>query len=127
MSASQAWVEAVVALLLVASGILVLASAIGFMRLPAFFMRMHPIALAYTLGNWATCLAASIYFSATERKLMLHPLLIPILLSVTVPITTVLLARVSLHRGRIARGAGVPPPLGATPGGSKPVAPGDEP
>src|SRR3546814_2220449 len=51
MSTGLAWVDVIVAVLLVLSGLLVLISAIGFLRLPDFFLRMHPPALAYTLGD----------------------------------------------------------------------------
>ena len=57
MTAVPAWVEMVVAALLVSSGVFVLISAIGFLRLPDFFLRMHPPALAYTFGSW--CVARS--------------------------------------------------------------------
>jgi multicomponent K+:H+ antiporter subunit G len=110
MSDSAVWIEALAAGLLVLSGLFVLVSAAGFARLPDFFLRMHPPALAYTLGSWCVALAATLYFSFLEKRAALHPLLIPVLLSVTVPVTTVLLARVSLFRGR-ASGADVPPTL----------------
>lgn len=106
-------VEAVVAGLLVLSGILVLVSAIGFLRLPDFFARMHPPALAYTLGSWCVALAGVVYFSVLESRVVLLPLLVPILLAVTVPVTTVLLARAALFRTRVSKNAtaGVPAPL----------------
>ena len=100
MNAVPFWIEAVVAALLVASGLLVLLSAIGFVRLRDFFLRMHPPALAYTLGSWCVAVAAALYLSALQGRAMLHPLLLPFLLAVTVPVTTVLLARVSLFRQR---------------------------
>lgn len=96
------WVEIVVAGLLVASGLLVLVSASGFLRLKDFFLRMHPPALAYTLASWCVAAAGVLWFSVLERQLALHPLLIPLLLTVTVPVTTVLLARVALFRQRMA-------------------------
>ena len=102
MSEVSPIVEAFVALLLVLSGIFVLISAIGFLRLPDFFLRMHPPALAYTFGSWCVTLAGIIYFSALEARLVLHPWLIIIVLSVTVPVTTLLLARVALFRRRAA-------------------------
>jgi multicomponent K+:H+ antiporter subunit G len=104
-------VEAAVAVLLVLSGVFVLVSAIGFLRLPDFFARMHPPALAYTLGSWCVSAAAVLYFSTLESRLVLRPLLVPIVLSVTVPVTTVLLARAALFRRRLAGGADVPAPL----------------
>lgn len=105
------WLEATVAALLVASGLFVVISAIGFVRLPDFFMRMHPPALAYTFGSWTVTLAGILYFSVIESRLVLHPWLIIIVLSITVPVTTVLLARVALFRRREAGEPDTPPPL----------------
>ncbi len=111
MSTQLPWVEAVVALLLVMSGLLVVVSALGFVSLRQFFLRMHPPALAYTLGSWCTTLACVLYFSLGSSRVLLHPWLIVILLSITVPVTTLLLARVALFRRRAAGVADVPPPL----------------
>ena len=108
MSAVPMWVEAVSAVLLLLSGLFVLTSAIGFVRLSDFFLRMHPPALAYTLGSWCVAVAAALYFSWLGGGPKLHPLLIPALLAVTVPVTTVLLARASLFRHRSAGATDVP-------------------
>ncbi|WP_437284860.1 Na+/H+ antiporter subunit G [Sorangium sp. So ce406] len=105
------WVEAVVAALLVLSGLFVVISALGFLRLPDFFLRMHPPALAYTFGSWCVALAGILYFSMIESRPVLHPWLIIIMLSITVPVTTLLLARVALFRRRAAGAADTPPPL----------------
>ena len=109
--AAPLWVEVVVAALLVASGVLVLLSAIGFSRPSDFFVRMHPPALAYTLGSWCVGLATILYSGALEGRIALHPLLVAVALSVTVPVTTLLLARVALFRRRTAGAADTPPPL----------------
>lgn len=111
MSDVAAWVEIVVAVLLVLSGLFVVISAVGFLGLPDFFLRMHPPALAYTFGSWCVTLAGILYFSALESRAALHPWLIIIFLSITVPVTTVLLARVALFRRRVAGEAETPPPL----------------
>ena len=105
------WVELTVAILLVLSGLFVVISAVGFLRLPDFFLRMHPPALAYTFGSWCVTLAGILYYSVLEGHLELHPWLIIIMLSMTVPVTTVLLARVALFRRRVAAAADTPPPL----------------
>lgn len=107
------WVEAITAALLVLSGVFVVISAIGFVCLQDFFLRMHPPALAYTFGSWSVTLAGVLYFSMLESRLVLHPSLIAILLSMTVPVTTVLLARVALFRRRIGGVPETPPPLTA--------------
>ncbi len=94
------WIEVIVGLLLVGSGVLVLIGALGLLQLPDFFQRMHPPALGYTLASWSVTLASIIYFSALEARLALHTWLIIILLSITAPITTTLLARAGLFRSR---------------------------
>jgi monovalent cation/proton antiporter, MnhG/PhaG subunit len=102
--------EAVTAVLLLASGVLVLVGALGLLRLPDFFVRMHAPSLAYTLGSWLVALATAVHFSAHDLVLSLQSWLIIVLLSITAPITTVILARATLFRRRAA-GEEVPPSL----------------
>ena len=105
------WAQLVIALLLVLSGLFVLLSALGLVLLKQYFVRMHPPALAYTLGSWSVALASVLFFSLTQSRLVLHPLLITVFLGITVPVTTLLLARVALFRRRVAGIEGTPPPL----------------
>lgn len=105
------WAEILVSLLLLASAVFTLAAAIGVVRLQSFFQRMHPPALIYTGAAWCVTLASITYFSAQGHGLVLHVWIIIILLSVTVPIATVLLARAALFRNRQERLAGTPLPL----------------
>ena len=105
------WMEAAVAAVLVLSGVFVLIAAVGFLRLEDFFVRMHPTALAYSFGSWCVTLAGILYFSMLESRVVLHPWLIIIMLCMTVPVTTVLLARVALFRRRVGGVADAPPPL----------------
>ncbi len=104
-------VETFVALLLLASGLVTLVGALGLLRLRDCFLRMHAPSLAYTLGSWAVALASILHFSFGEGRLSLHVWVVVILLSITAPVTTVLLARASLFRQRRA-GDDLPPPLG---------------
>ncbi|KAB0495687.1 Na+/H+ antiporter subunit G [Pseudomonas vancouverensis] len=96
------WVEIPVAILLVLSGVFALIGATGLLRMKDYFQRMHPPALASTLGAWCVALASIIYFSALKSGPVLHAWLIPILLAITVPVTTLLLARAALFRKRMA-------------------------
>jgi multicomponent K+:H+ antiporter subunit G len=80
-------------------------------RLKDFFQRMHPPALASTLGAWCVALASILYFSALHGELHLRAWVVNLLLAITAPITTLLLARAALFRAR-QRGENVPPPLG---------------
>ena len=110
MSALAPWVEVPVAILLVASGLLSVAAAVGIARMPTFFRRLHPTALASTLGAWCVALASIAYFTALDGRLSLQALLVNVLLGITAPITTALLARAGLFRMRQA-GDEVPAPL----------------
>jgi len=105
--------EAIVSALLLLSGATTLAAGLGLLRLPDFFLRMHAPALAYTLGSWSVTLASIVHFTAGGTGLSLHVWLIIILLSITAPVTTLLLARAALFRGRQA-GEPLPAPLGRT-------------
>lgn len=102
--------EAVVAALLLVSGVVVLIAALGLARLADFFSRMHAPALASTLAAWIATLASIVHFSSREGALSLHVWLVIIVLSITAPVTTLVLARAALFRRRQA-GDPLPPPL----------------
>src|SRR5690606_36581143 len=82
------------------------------LRLPDFFLRMHEPALASTLAAWIVTLASIVHFSSRGGGLSLHTWLIIIVLSITAPVTTIVLARAALFRRRQA-GDALPPPLGS--------------
>lgn len=107
-------IDALVAVLLLASGVAALTGALGLLRLPDFFTRMHAPALAYTAASWSAALATVLHFSGHEGALSLRAWPIIVLLAITAPITTVLLARAGLFRGRAA-GADLPPPPDTAP------------
>ena len=117
------WLELLVAALLLMSGVLTLAAAWGLVRLKHFFQRMHPPALAYVGASWCVTLASIIWFSAQQHGPQLRVWLIIILLSITVPVTTVLLSRAALFRGRQAGQGDLPPAF--QPKTPPPPAPGE--
>lgn len=96
------WVEVITASLLIVSSLFAFTGAMGLLRLKDFFQRMHPPALASTLGAWCVALASIVYFSALKSAPVIHAWLIPVLLAITVPVTTLLLARTALFRKRMA-------------------------
>ena len=105
------WIEIIVAILLLASAVLTLGASWGLVRMRTFVQRMHPPALAYVGASWCVTFASIVNFSAQNEGPQLHVWLIIILLSITVPITTVLLARAALFRGRRLNDATLPPAL----------------
>jgi multicomponent K+:H+ antiporter subunit G len=102
--------ELVVAVLLLCSGAIIFIAALGMHRLPDFFARMHAPALASTLGAWIVALASIIHFSARAGEIRLHVWLIVIVLSISAPVTTMVLARAALFRRR-RTGDPLPSPL----------------
>ena len=102
MTSMPLWIEALVALLLVGSGLSAVTGAIGLIVLKNFFLRMHPLALAYSLATWLVALSSIIYFSVLESQLTVRTWTVVILLTITMPVTTILLARVALFRSRVA-------------------------
>ena len=99
------WLELVTAALLLTSSLFALVGALGLLRLKDYFQRMHPPALASTIGAWCVSLASILYFSWLKEGPVLHAWLIPILLAITVPVTTLLLARAALFRKRMSKEA----------------------
>jgi len=102
--------EWIAGILLVLGGAISLIGALGLVRLRDFFQRMHPVALCSTLGCWCVSAAAVVVSTAEAGRPVVQAWLIPILLSITVPVTTVLLARAALFRRRAA-GEPTPPSL----------------
>src|SRR6185503_18486164 len=78
MSELSAWAAVPAAFLLIAAGLLSAIGALGFVRLPDFFTRMHPPAMASTLGAGCVLLASIFVSSAVEGRPVVHPLLITV-------------------------------------------------
>lgn len=91
------WIEALVALFLLAGSVFALIGAIGLYRLPDFYTRLHGPTKNSTLGVGGMIIASMIYFSARQQSLSLHELLITLFLFITAPVTCHMLAKVALH------------------------------
>ena len=94
------WAQVIEALLLLVSAALVLAASWALARMDDFFQRLHPPALGYTLGAWCVCLACIVHFAVLEDDVQWRFVIIAMLLAITAPIASMLLARAALFRGR---------------------------
>ncbi len=92
------WVTIPGTLLLIAGGLLTLIGAIGLLRLPDFFARMHPPTMGTTLGTGCVLIASMLVSSALEQRLIIHELLITMFIVITAPVTAMLLIRAGLSR-----------------------------
>lgn len=93
-----------IALLLVAGGLLALIGSIGLLRLRNFYQRLHAPTLGNTLGCGCILVASILYFSLSEGRLAFHEVLITMFIVMTAPLSAMLLSKVALYRdGREAR------------------------
>lgn len=90
------WLEILIcALLLLGSGF-VLIGSLGLYRLPDFFTRLHGPTKATTLGVGAMVVGSLIFFSASEKGLSLHELLISLFLFISAPVSAYMLAKAAV-------------------------------
>jgi len=102
------WVVILVSVLLLIGSGLTMLGAIGLLRLPTFYERIHAPTLGTSWGVGAIMLASIIYFSIVGSRAVLHEILIGIFVTLTTPITLILLARAALHRDRTEGNPSVP-------------------
>lgn len=97
--------EILVSALLLVGSFFILVGAIGLVRLPDFFMRLHGPTKATTLGVGGMLLAAVVH--AIDHGFSLREILISLFLFVTAPVSAYLLGQVGLRR-RVTSRAPVP-------------------
>jgi multicomponent K+:H+ antiporter subunit G len=107
MSEMPMWIQGLVGFLLVVGGVFALVGAVGMLRFPDFFMRMHAPTKATTLGVGGV-LAAALVVGWTRGELGLNLLLIVLFLFITAPVSANLMAQAALHL-RSPSKAPVPP------------------
>lgn len=93
------WVAVPASLLLACGGILALIGSLGLLRLQTFYARMHAPTMGATLGTGCMLFASMLVSSALEDRLVIHELLIAGSLTMTAPVTAILLMRAARTRG----------------------------
>ena len=91
-----AW-QALIAAMLLVGGVFALVGAIGMLRFPDFFMRLHAPTKATTLGVGGVLLA-SLAAGAALGRFGLHELLITLFLFITAPVSAYMVAKAALQR-----------------------------
>ena len=106
------WAALITALLLLTGSLLTLTGALGLLRLRSFYQRVHAPTLGATLGAGCILIASMLCFSVLETRAVLHEVLIALFLTVTTPVTLMLLARAALYRNRVEGNPETPPDTG---------------
>lgn len=97
------WAAMPVALLLVLGASIVLTGALGLLRLPTFYQRMHGPAIIVTIGAGCLLLASMVYFSVAQSRLVIHEIIIGVFLLLTAPVVVMTITRAAVYRDLRAR------------------------
>ncbi|MFN3725472.1 MAG: monovalent cation/H(+) antiporter subunit G [Allosphingosinicella sp.] len=104
-----AWAALIVALLVLSGAAVTLIGSLGLLRMKTFYQRLHPPTMGSTLGLALIVTASIICFSVLRSRVSVHELLIGIFVTLTTPVTFMLLARAALYRDRSEKTGEVPP------------------
>jgi multicomponent K+:H+ antiporter subunit G len=89
------------ALLILAGGILVFVGSLGLLRLKTFYERVHAPTMGTTLGTGLILLGSIVHFTDLQSRLVAHEVLIGIFMTLSTPVTYVLLMRAAVFRDNL--------------------------
>lgn len=92
------WAAILTSVLVLLGAGLTLIGTIGLLRFNNFYARVHAPTLGTTLGIGCILLASILYFSVLQSRPVLHEILIAIFVTITTPVTLMLLVNAALHR-----------------------------
>jgi len=93
-----AWIALTVSVLLILGGVVIVTGALGLMRLPNFYQRIHGPAITITLGAGCVLIASMIYFSVLQSRPVIHEILISAFILLTAPVVAMLIMRAAVYR-----------------------------
>lgn len=94
------WAAILTAVLVFTGAALTLTGCIGLLRLRSFYERLHAPTLGSTLGLGCILIASMVYFSVSETRPVVHEILIGLFVTVTTPVTMLMLSQATLYRDR---------------------------
>jgi multicomponent K+:H+ antiporter subunit G len=122
------WAAILVSLLLLVGSGLTLLGTIGLVRFQSFYERVHAPTLGTTCGAGGILIASMLYFSVLQSRIAVHEVLITLFVTVTTPVTLMLLARAAIYRDRTEGKVDMPQALsGKAPSRAEAPSPDDAP
>ena len=103
------WAAIPIALLVVLGSSLAVIGSYGLLRLRSFYDRLHAPTLGTSWGTGGVVLASAALFSILGSRLVVHEILIAAFITLTMPVTLMLLGRAALHRDRFEKSPELPP------------------
>ena len=104
LDALPPWVAVLVGMLVLLGAGFTFVGSLGLLRLRDFYKRVHAPTLGTTLGTFFMVAASIVWFSVAQGRPVLHVILIGVFLTLTTPITLMLLVRAALYRNRVEDG-----------------------
>ncbi|WP_428030688.1 monovalent cation/H(+) antiporter subunit G [Ancylobacter sp.] len=95
------WAALLVSFFLIFGALVTLIGSIGLWRLPDFYARLHAPSLGATLGTGSMLIGSMICFSVLQGRPLVHEVLIGLFVTITTPVTLMLLASASIYRDRV--------------------------
>mgnify|MGYP001198496641 FL=1 len=95
------WAALLTAAFVLLGAALTLIGAAGLLKLDTFYERVHAPTLGTTLGTGFILLGSMLYFSMAGHRFVLHEILIAIFVTVTTPVSLMLLVRAADFRDRL--------------------------
>lgn len=92
------WAALIISVLLFIGGSIIAIGALGLMRLPTFYQRIHGPAITITLGAGCVLIASMLFFSITQSRPVIHELLISVFIMMTAPVVAMLVMRAAVYR-----------------------------
>lgn len=102
------WAALVAAILVLVGAGTALIGSLGLLRMKTFYERVHSPTMGTTLGTVCILLASICVISVTQSRMGVHELLIFLFVSLTTPVTLMLLGRAALYRDRVEGDETVP-------------------
>lgn len=103
-----AWAAIAVCALLLLGAAMALIGSLGLLRLPSFYDRLHAPTITTSGATVLVCLASILCFAVLQSRWIVHELLIIFFITVTTPVTLMLLGQASLYRHRFEKLQDVP-------------------
>lgn len=103
------WAALLVGLLLLSGASVTLLGTIGLVSFRTIYERMHAISLGATVGTLCILGASIISFSVLQTRPVIHEILIFLFVTITTPVTMMLISRAAIYRDRVENNDYVPP------------------
>jgi multicomponent K+:H+ antiporter subunit G len=102
------WAAILVSACVLIGAVLTFIGCLGLVRLSSFYQRIHAPTLGSSFGVIFVLAGSMLFFTFQGQRLVIHEILIGLFVTVTTPVTLMLLARAALYRDRAEGNGNVP-------------------